>query len=76
MPQTVRLYVGRMRGHVPLDSDHARLVAPHDLPSDSTDGVPCVLEVDWEDALAVCADVTLLDSLPVEVVHVENTSDL
>lgn len=65
MPQTVRLYVGRMRGHVPQDST-----------SDSTNGVPCVLEVDWEDALAVCADVTLLDGLPVEVVHVENGSDL
>jgi hypothetical protein len=70
MPQTVRVYVDRLREHPRQDPDSTP-VGPHASPSDPANGVACVVEVDWEDALAVCADVAVLDSLPVEVVQVE-----
>jgi hypothetical protein len=115
MPQTVRVYWGRMRGRTPLnfnwpdinrtstvlisacewhtdgnhdpqDHDYTRFVgdatirvdniAPHGPPSDPNNGVTFVVEVDWEDALPICTDVTLLDNVPVQFVHLENASDL
>jgi hypothetical protein len=115
MPQTIRVYWGRLRGRTPLnfnwrdinrsstvlvsacewysdgdraprDHDYARFVgnatvrvdniAPHGPPADPNNGVTFVVEVDWEDGLPICTDITLLDDPPIQIVHMENASDL
>lgn len=115
MPQTVRVYWGRMRGRTPLDFDRpdfnrastvltsacewhtdtardtrdhdcARFVgdttvrvgnvAPYGPPTDPNNGMSFVVEVDWEDALPICTDITLLENIPVQFLHMATAGGL
>lgn len=70
----------------PQDHDCARLVddatirdengAPHGPPPDPNHGVTFMVEVDWEDALPMRTDITLLDNVPAQFAPPENASDL
>lgn len=42
-------------------------IAPHGPPFDSNKGVTFVVNVDWDSAINIVTDITVLDALPVEV---------
>jgi len=115
MPQTMRVYWGRLRGRTPLnfdgeiidrtstviitasewrlnpinqeadDGDYQRFVgdatirvaniSPHGPPTDPNRGVTFVVEVDYDEALPVVTDITVMDGRPGQIVHTENASD-
>ncbi|MGC2373213.1 MAG: hypothetical protein WA484_04995 [Solirubrobacteraceae bacterium] len=48
-------------------------IAPHGPPSDRNQGVTFVLEVDWDEPLNVCTDITVLDDTP-KVTYIEGAN--
>jgi hypothetical protein len=88
MPQVVRVYRGQLHGRTPLSGTGRDMHRGSSVPSSARErrsdtnrvtqdrgDAGFVVEVDWEDALPVCTDITLLDSLPVQVVHLGGAGD-